>query len=467
MSTYPSLAKAIIYGNLQAVKDQVEAGELINDYDEYGFTPLVEAVMFNKKDMVYFLLSQGADPNFASVTGYGPLHWACEIGDIELCEMLLAKGADPNSFSRYGQPVLVLPYLRDQESIKAALYKKGAQLSFAQDFIQAKLLAHRFELMGPVDIVTPNNHYIQLDMEGFFLEVTLSIIRRSLSRFKNSFAARHLRSYFPVFDVIIQALERASILIRYQHFSVDITQFLEPIKAQLQAPLQLLPVGYEGHAIALIRYQDILVKCDRGEWGRTQGPVIIYRMRKPQRFNEDFILNLLYQKQTGAQINEGIHRYLDLVPLTQLPIKTQVSGNCSWANTEVTVAVILFLSLMRGVEAPTPDGLIQAKQEALKTYQYWLSWDKETALAEFVQELGPASPQRKTVKLMQLAALIFQKLRVNRPRDRQLAERLLPYLMEPQYRYMLQSYKDYFYTEKHSAYGINLMKLIEAAGYHL
>lgn len=464
---YQSLAKAIIYGKLADVMPWLENNADINDFDEYGFTPLIEAVIFRKLDIVNALLENGANPNFVSVTGHSALHWASEIGDSDLCELLLEKGADANSYSRSGQPVLVLPLLRNQGAVKQALYQHGASLTFAQDFIQAKLLAHRFELIGPVDIVNHEKRYIQLDMEGFFLEFTLSIIESSLIRFKSSFAARHLRAYFPYFDAIIQSFQVASELVRYQHFTLNPKQFDKRIDALLNQQPLILPVGYEGHAITFVNYADILVKCDRGEWGKEHGSVVIYRMSNPKLFNKKLIKQLIYTKQSKRSITEELPEYLGLIALTQIPIPVQITGNCSWANTEASVAVMLFIMQMAQYKSHNPDLVIQCKQNALSIYRQWLNWDKSTALSEFLQAMEHASGERKIAKLMQLAAFMFQKLRASRVADVRLAERILPHLLEPNHLYILQSYKQKFYLEKRTPQGINLMHLIEAAGYYI
>lgn len=464
---YNTLAKAIIYGTLADVMPWLESGVDINDFDEYGFTPLIEAVIFRKMDIVQALLERGADPNFKSLTGHSALHWAAEIGNASLCRLLLKKGADPNAYSRNSQPVLVLPVLRNQTDVKQALYEQGADLNFAQDFIQAKLLAHRYELVGPVDIVNSQKHFIQLDMEGFFLEFTLSIVESSLTRFKSSFAARHLRDYFHYFDEIIQAFKTASELIRYQHFTLDYHQFQSRIDQLVKQKLLLLPVGYEGHAITFVNYADILVKCDRGEWGKEHGSVVIYRMTKAQHFNAELIKQLIYKKQNKQSITEELPHYLGLVPLTQIPIPVQITGNCAWANTEASVAVMLFILQMAVYKSKNPDLVIQCKENALSVYRQWLNWDKSTAMSEFLQSLQGINTERKAAKLMELAAVMFQKMRHTRRSDIHLAERILPYLLEPEFVYILQSYKEKFYTQKRTVQGINLIQLVDAAGFHI
>ncbi|TEB25279.1 hypothetical protein FA13DRAFT_1176262 [Coprinellus micaceus] len=60
------------------------------------------ACHYGAKEMVYFLLDKGADPNIASESNYDdwgwyafPLAWATAEGDVDLVNRLLACGADP------------------------------------------------------------------------------------------------------------------------------------------------------------------------------------------------------------------------------------------------------------------------------------------------------------------------------------------------------------------------------------
>ena len=73
-------------------------------------------------------------------------------------------------------------------------------VEFAKDFINAKLLAHRYELQGHVDIVDKTKTLIEIDFEGFYLEFTVEAVHDSLQDFRNNFGARHLRKYFKDLD---------------------------------------------------------------------------------------------------------------------------------------------------------------------------------------------------------------------------------------------------------------------------
>ncbi len=82
------------------------------------------------------------------MTGQTALHWAVNNDNVEISRLLLQFGADPNAYSDNGQPVLFYPLLRHHQELIKLLSDKGANREFAQDYIQAKLLGHRFELKG-------------------------------------------------------------------------------------------------------------------------------------------------------------------------------------------------------------------------------------------------------------------------------------------------------------------------------
>jgi len=467
MKSYPTLAKAIIYGTLIDAQVAVAGGEVVHDMDEYGFTPLIEAVMFNKMDIIDWLLDQGVDVNQTGLTGHSPLHWAIEQQNLVLIKKLLDKGADPNSYARSGQPVLVLPLLRNQQTIKSLLYQHGANLTFAQDFISTKLLAHRFDLMGYVNIVSHENRFIEVDLEGFLLEFTVGIIRESLQRFINHFSSRRLRGFYDHLYRIIDALSIADELLRYRHFSVDIGQHRHRLQKLLNRPLLILPVGYTGHAIAYIRFDNLWVRCDRGEEGRRHGSVVIYEMQYASRCTVEFLTDLMYKKQDENTILAKIPEYLGLKPLTQLPISTQVTGNCSWVNIEAVIPSLIFLLAIGGRKHIGAHQLIDVKKDANLVYLAWRHFDKQASLHDFILQTELATMPRRASKTMLLMALVFQRFSPKRFSDVKLMEQILPILLAPDLRYILESYLDIYYRRRVTKDGLRLLALIEASGYSL
>ena len=76
---------------------------------ETGPTPLILAVVYDRRETVVFLLEEGAKVNARSRDGGGALHAAAFFGRADIAKLLLAKGADPEMRDHNGQrPVDVL-----------------------------------------------------------------------------------------------------------------------------------------------------------------------------------------------------------------------------------------------------------------------------------------------------------------------------------------------------------------------
>lgn len=462
-----SLANQIIYGNVAAVETMIQGGADVEEVDEYGFTPLVEAAIANNYEITKLLLEYGADINVPDITGRTALHWVTDNNNVEITKLLLANKADPNAYTHGGQPVLVYPILRDQAALKKLLYQYGADLNFAQDFINAKLLGHRYELSGQVDIVNTKGQFIEIDYEGFFLEFTLDIVRNSLLRYQNHFAARHLRIYFNYLNQIIKSFTVASELLKYQSYMVDIRNFESTIDAMLNNKLLLLPVAYEGHAITFIKYANLLVRCDRGAYSKVDSTVPVYQIGKPQRFTADFVKKLIYDKQAKEFVNDGIKAYLGLTVVETLPVEAQLIGNCSWANVEASVPAIMFLLQLQ--HSNTARDIQNYKNAAMSFYQDWLSWDKEVALNECIKSftLSTTSKARKASKAAILGAVLFQKCNYHSPRDLEKAENILKVLAISDYQYILRSYIKVYWQDRQTRAGGNLMQLLDDCGIKL
>jgi len=338
-----TLADAIIEERVDKVIEFLRYGTDINTLDEYGFTPLIEAAIADHYQLAKLLVEYGADVKLQDSTGGTALHWAAENNNIQLAQLLLDAGADPNAYTFAGQPVLVMPLLRQQQEIKNLLIKYKANIEFSQDYINAKLLGHMFELVGTADLIDLKNNFVELDFEGFYLEFSLAIIAESLDQFKNHFAARELRRYTHFTKIIVEAINRAARLIKFQQYRVDTKKHLEEIDNLMTREPLIIPVGYEGHAITFIKMGSIFVKCDRREDSRLYDNVMFYQVGKPERLTSQFIYNLIYEKQSGDYINAELQNILELQPITQIKVAAQISGNCSWANVEACIPAVFFL----------------------------------------------------------------------------------------------------------------------------
>jgi ankyrin repeat protein len=136
--------EACAAGDLERVRELVSAQpELIEAVSDDGFTPLALAARFGRREVVAFLLDQGASPqsethdplhlsplhtavaageieiarlllehgaavNEAQAEGLTPLHVAAQNGDLAMVELLLAYGADPLARDSEGQTPIEL-----------------------------------------------------------------------------------------------------------------------------------------------------------------------------------------------------------------------------------------------------------------------------------------------------------------------------------------------------------------------
>ncbi|MGB6976153.1 MAG: ankyrin repeat domain-containing protein [Gammaproteobacteria bacterium] len=353
--------------------------------------------------------------------------------------------------------------------MKQLFYQFGADLRFAQDYLNSKLIGHRYELVGRVDIVNAKGHFIEIDFEGFFLEFTLGIIESSLRRYKNNFAAREVRDYFGYLEYIIAAFQGASELIRYQHYLVDIQEHETRIATLLNQPLLLIPVAYEGHAITFVKYGHWLVKCDRGAASKREGSVVIYKIGNLGHFDNAFIKQLIYKKSNTHFILEEVPRLLKLTKMAELPIPSQLIGNCSWANVEASVPAMLFLLLWQNLKFNVEEAeLKMAIETTMEFYQRWREWDKEIALHDCIESISyeDSDAARNASKAAILGAILFQRCHYNLAPDLVRAGKILNILQQPQYHYILQSYLKVYSHENRTRAGYNLQRLLEYFDIH-
>jgi len=309
-----TIANDIISRQMPDFDHYLKQGESLDDIDEYGFTPLIECAITRQVDIAEELIKKGVDVNKPDVTGRTPLHWSVDFHDIKMCRLLLNNGANPNAYTRAGLSPLVYPVLRGENQLKHLLYQHGAKLDFALDFIQGKLLGHRFELKGDVDILNAEGEFIELDYEGFILEFTVAVVKDSLSRFTSSYSTRHLRSFFPAIHQIIDGFTIAEELLQFQHPSILGDDELKRIGQLIESPLLILPAASRGHAFSFVKFHQWWVKIDRGENSLKEGSVNIYHMTRPESFNVAFIQEFLYKKQSRRYFHHVINQQLGLLP---------------------------------------------------------------------------------------------------------------------------------------------------------
>lgn len=452
-----SLADDIISYRMPDIEQYLRQGDSLDDLDEYGFTPLIECAITQQVEVAKQLIIHGADINKGDITGRTPLHWAVDNNDLAMSKLLLNHGANPNAYTNAGLSILVYPILRGHDSLKHLLYQHGAKLDFALDFINGKLLGHRYELHGDTTILTADDEFIELDFEGFILEFTVAVIKDSLRRFTSSYSTRHLRQVFPYLHEIMDAYGTAANLLKLQHhFSLN-EQHKAELAHLLKSPLLILPAASQGHAMCFIRFHQWWAKVDRGENSLKEGSINIYRMTRPDVIDVNFLQEFLYRKQSRSYFHQIINQKLGLMPIAQIPISSQISGNCSWANIQAAIPVAFALQrLYQTNEVPV--------SEAIELYDAIVEWDKDRALDECIHRFYVANRLRKASIASMLGAVLFQACNYEHTHHVERAEKILSILTLPDYYYILKSYLDVYCVKRLTRKGNNLLKLLDDCG---
>ena len=134
-------------GDLKLIKQLLKDGAEVDQPDaNFGFTPLVAAIIQNQHKAVRLLIKNGADVNATAMEGNTPLHAAAFLGYDKVAKELLRGGADPVKVNAQGQApdgsakvdwqttqylASMLQLTLDEEEVKAGREKVIAQLDKA------------------------------------------------------------------------------------------------------------------------------------------------------------------------------------------------------------------------------------------------------------------------------------------------------------------------------------------------
>jgi hypothetical protein len=257
----------------------------------------------------------------------------------------------------------------------------------------------------------------------------------------------------------MDALSIADELLSFQH-QLSLTEpCLNRLSKLMQAPMLILPAASRGHAMCFVRFKNWWAKIDRGENSLKEGSVNIYHMTHPENFTIQFLQNFLYKKQSRLYFHKVINQQLGLIPMVNMPINQQITGNCSWANVQAVVPVAYALLHLQKVENFSPD-------EAIHVYNEWVEWDKDRALDECIQRFYPADKARKASFASMLAAVLFQSCDDSNIQHVTRAEKILAILTLPDYYYILKTYLDTYCLKRLTHKGNNLLKLLDDCGFN-
>ena len=97
------IQQAVITGNLEVVKQHIEAGTDLNQKEPMsGSTPLISAATFGKIDIAKALIDAGADLSVKNNDGSTALHSAAFFCRVEIVQMLIDADANKDARNNFG-----------------------------------------------------------------------------------------------------------------------------------------------------------------------------------------------------------------------------------------------------------------------------------------------------------------------------------------------------------------------------
>jgi ankyrin repeat protein len=98
-----NIQTAVLSGNLEIVKQHIEAGSDINQKDAMsGSTPLMTAVTFNKIEITKALIDAKADLTLINNDGGTALHNAAFFARVEIVQLLMDAKANKTAKNNFG-----------------------------------------------------------------------------------------------------------------------------------------------------------------------------------------------------------------------------------------------------------------------------------------------------------------------------------------------------------------------------
>lgn len=131
-----TLHEAAATGQLAIVQQQLgQNPETINTFAADGFAPLTLACFFGQKEVVKYLIEQGAAVNIVAQnpSKVMPLHSAVARNDFEICQILVQNGADVNVAQIQGVTALHSAAHRGNLGIVKLLVENGAKVEAAME----------------------------------------------------------------------------------------------------------------------------------------------------------------------------------------------------------------------------------------------------------------------------------------------------------------------------------------------
>ena len=159
----------------------------------------------------------------------------------------------------------------------------------------------------------------------------------------------------------------------------------------------------------------------------------------------------------------ALFAYLGLEHIETIPTESQITGNCSWANVEASVAALLAMQFLEGVT--DPHARIEAREKALRFHAAWIEWDKDRALHLVMQRFEKAERPRKASIASLLGKVLFHRCHYSSSTGVARAKKILEILTVDDFSFVLSSYiQSYCHPDHATPQGERFKKLLAKCG---
>lgn len=151
------LMNAAKAGNIQAAQDLIAQGANINARNEEGWTPLMLAALYNRKNMIELLLKHRANINAQDNNGKTALMLAFILGNTGIIKLLLQNGASVIIENKNGKTALDLAretFYRATDPKEKAKYKELGKM-ILESYIKQKKLKGTAQAIEKAHVLPP------------------------------------------------------------------------------------------------------------------------------------------------------------------------------------------------------------------------------------------------------------------------------------------------------------------------
>lgn len=124
---------AVMGGHKELMKFLIQEGANIDALDKEGRTPLLNAIMFKKSELAHMLIEKGADVRIRCKEGANAIIYALFFGPEDLIEPILDNGQDVNERYWGGATIMQGAAAMGHKNAMSILFEKGADVNASSE----------------------------------------------------------------------------------------------------------------------------------------------------------------------------------------------------------------------------------------------------------------------------------------------------------------------------------------------